>query len=203
MTAKAPPMTTVEERDAFYEAIGVAITQWAHVEYALYLVFRACLNHAESPFASATFYAIENFRSKLQVADTITRMRLAKTPRLNEWTPLYVRLQQQSGVRNNLAHFTVLVHSNARPGRRYHLRPNIFNAANPWPNDWNPQGGYCVKQLENVLWGFGPLGRALENFAARVSGQPEPFPKSLEQEGRPHSTRSRGNQNRAKRSPPP
>ena len=60
-------MTHAEEVEAFYAALGRAITQWAHVEYGLKQVYHACLGDVTFWMCSAVFYAVDNFRSKLQM----------------------------------------------------------------------------------------------------------------------------------------
>jgi hypothetical protein len=131
----------------------------------------------------------------LQMVDTAVRMAVAgKNKLLEDWERLYARLDAKNRVRNKLAHFTVLNLPKGKSGRRINLRPNIFDPRNPPIIPTKPTGGYFLQDLEAIPGQFAPLAHALQNFAARMRGQKEPFPKSLELE--PHQ---RANNNPASR----
>ncbi len=64
------PMTLDDERLHFFSAIGKALDEWSRVEVILYCIFMLCLR-APHERAAAAFYAVENFRSRLQVVDAV------------------------------------------------------------------------------------------------------------------------------------
>ncbi len=64
-----------EERLAFYHQIGLAITHWAHVEFALSWIVGHEFSKTNYNLAVTGFLSIENFRSKLQYADTVVQRR--------------------------------------------------------------------------------------------------------------------------------
>jgi hypothetical protein len=175
-------MTPAEEHSAFYASIGFGVTQWAHLENSLCALFRACLG-GERKWATATFYAVENFRAKMQMTDTLIRLRVPKGDLLAEWSDkggFFQRLTAQSKIRNKLAHYTVLIFPDAKPGRRYHLQPNCYDPANPKVDPDRPQGGLFVSDLKQIPFGFSSLFVALDQYAGRVQAllaqPPEPSP---------------------------
>jgi hypothetical protein len=178
-------MTPVEEQQAFYAAIGRAITQWANVEFALLKTFLSSVDSGDPNACAAGVYALESFRAKLEMTDKALSIRYRDSDLLREWIKprgFKHRLNAQSRVRNWLAHFTVVVFAHGPSGRRYNLRPNIFNPTNPKLHQRIPQGGYFLGDLLAIPKGFFHLTCGLENYAARLCGQPEPMPKTFETE---------------------
>lgn len=170
-----PDPTQSEEMTAFYAALGHALTQWAHVEYYLANVYAAVLDR-DYKIAGAAFYAVENFRSKLQMVDSVVRSAVANPDLLADWTGsqttlgLQDRIKTASRVRNNLAHFTVLAEPHKKAGKRWHLRPNIYDPMTPRMDPYNPQGGYYARDLEKIPALFGPLAMALMNYSNKLVG---------------------------------
>lgn len=159
------------EKTAFYNALGYAITQWAHVEYAVFLVFGTCLKNVDREAASATFYAIENFRSKLQSVNNLVQLRIAGTELFETWSQkngLFQRIQGTQRIRNKLAHFTVITSLDRKPGWRVRLVPNYYNAMNPDPARPNAQEGFVLRDLKGMVRTFGSLGENLEAFAHNI-----------------------------------
>ncbi len=181
MTLPEEEMTPSEEGQAFYAALGLAITQWAYIERALCDVYHAVLDQPNKDISTAAFYAVENFRSKMQMVDAVMRTRFAGSPHLEDWTGtpnehgLWDRITRASGTWNRLAHHTVVVTPSAKPGKRYRLLPNIWNPLNPKPSPVNPQQGCVLKDLEAIPGRFLPIALALENYAHRLRGQPVPY----------------------------
>ena len=87
---KAPHMTPLEEQNAFFDAIGKSVHHWTAVEHALGLVFCGCISgtdtHSDDGVPLAAFYAVENFRSKLNMVDAAVKARLDKNDLLKNWT---------------------------------------------------------------------------------------------------------------------
>jgi hypothetical protein len=173
-------MTVNEEVEAFYAALGRAITQWAAVEYGLKETYHASLGDVSFWMCSAVFYAVDSFRAKLQMVDAAVKM--ATPQRLQDWQKLHARIEAKATIRNKLAHFTVINFPQGKSGRRINLRPNIFDPRHLPINSKRPMGGYFLQDLEAIPGQFSSLAHALENFAARVGGKKEPWPKHLELE---------------------
>lgn len=174
-------LTSIEEHFSFYSELGVAFTNWASVESALFWLFLGCLSKKEPIESSITFFSIENFRSKLQVTDELVKYKLKKTKRyklLKDWSKLVERLHKASAVRNKLAHYQVRVNLATVEERRgkYTLGPNVQDAARAHIP------GFIHNDLPRVRGKFGTLFVALRNFSARVSRQKLPYPTSYEQE---------------------
>src|SRR3954462_12215600 len=123
--ARESVMTPAEEHLAFYYMIGQAITQWSHVEISLADVVRACLGDIERDAISLAFYSVENFRSKLQMADNLVNSKFRGSDALDEWNKMLERIQRATKARNALAHHWLLVHPDAKPGRRCGLQPFV------------------------------------------------------------------------------
>ena len=70
-----------EETIAFYSELGRAITQWAHVEFALAAIVSTCFEKGEGLLSTRGFASIENVRAKLQYADTIVSTHLKPVQR--------------------------------------------------------------------------------------------------------------------------
>ena len=171
-----------EEILAFYSALGTAITQWAHVEFALSWIVTECLGTRASKVSAAAFFSIENVRSKLLYADTIVLGYVESRTLRADWTDLKDRADKLSTKRNNLAHRWVLNVPNAKPGRRIMLlqtRQTKKRSRAKYP------GALCVRDIRQVQLEFSALMISLENFCARIAGRKEPFPKSREQPKNP------------------
>ena len=80
-----------EERLAFYHEIGLAITQWAHVEFALAWIIATCFERQEAQRIIDGFLSIENVRAKLQYADTIVSGQELSASQKAKWAELVNR----------------------------------------------------------------------------------------------------------------
>ena len=171
-----------EERLAFYHQIGLAITQWAHVEFALSWIVSSCFGRRNAKRASIGFLSIENVRSKLQYADQIlVQRRMSKVERVN-WADLVERAGKLAQKRNRLAHSWVFNDISLRPGRRVMLlstRPSKKDPKQKYP------GALCVRDVAGYRLEFVALMRDLENFECHLFGREERFPESLKQQPRP------------------
>jgi hypothetical protein len=97
------PMTLYEEKRRFYAALGEAITEWASVEDHLFMVLQNCLHPADHTVVAATFYAIQNFRSKLTAVDGAVAISLAGSPHLSTWGKVREAVEKRVRRRNELA----------------------------------------------------------------------------------------------------
>ena len=170
-----------EERLAFYTQIGLAVTHWAHVEFALSWVVGSCFGRRNGRRAAAGFLSIENIRSKLQHSDQIlAHRRMSKTERAN-WADLVEWTGKLATKRNSLAHSWVFNDIARRPGRRVMLLPTRPSKKNP---KQKYPGALCVRDIAGYRLEFVALMKGLENFQHRLSGQEEQFPEPLERQPR-------------------
>lgn len=123
-------MTLEEERLYFFSDLGKALDEWARVESHLCSVFMVCLR-APHQRAAAAFYAVVNFRSKLEMVDAVAKLAVSDSATIAEWKDLYTKIGKKSQSRNQLVHHEVLEDGNANPGRRFTLRPAILNPHSP------------------------------------------------------------------------
>jgi hypothetical protein len=184
-------MTPGEEHTAFYHAIGMAITQWAAVEHSLYDVLSACFEDQQSASVGVAFFSVENFRSKLQIVDNVIALRFKDVPHFSDWIELHRRIESAAGDRNALAHQWVLIYPNEKPGHRYSLRPWLPKLRKKAPKRQQkfPPGSLFVRDIALLVGRFSTISNALMNFAARLRGRQEHFPKSAEQEPHPMTLR--------------
>ncbi len=157
----------------------------AHVEFALSWIVGHEFSKANYNLAVTGFLSIENFRSKLQYADTVVQRREMPANEKANWAKLVDRAGKAATKRNNLAHRWVITVPDGKPGRRALLlesRP----ALNP-PKDTRNRyaGAICLRDVAGYQLEFVALMCALENFQCRLVGQPERLPKSQEQAQRP------------------
>ncbi len=61
------PNTMLQEREEFYTEIGRALSSWARIENRLLDIFHAALVGAHRGPTSAAYYAVINFRTKLEM----------------------------------------------------------------------------------------------------------------------------------------
>jgi hypothetical protein len=160
-----------EERQIFYYELGLTITQWAQVEHAFQHAYTSSFKKFDQAISMA-FYAIENFRSKLTVADVAFHLNLS--PELNdEWAVLNSKLQKRSKIRNQLAHRYIKERPNKTPGKRVLLMPNNLK---PMPGDnFGEAKAFGVRDLVLYRYAFYGLSNQLLTFADRIGGSVAPF----------------------------
>jgi hypothetical protein len=154
-----------EERQIFYYELGLMLTQWAHVEHAFQHAYSSSFKHYDLANAEG-FNAIENFRSRLLVADVVMQRNL-KPEFKGEWDKLHDKLRRRSLIRNAIVHSYVISKPNNRHGKRIVL-----------PNEDDPHNvtkSIGVKNLVVIRYAFFGLSNLLLNFADRISGAARPF----------------------------
>jgi hypothetical protein len=127
-------MTPLEQQNAFFDAIGKSVHHWTSVEHALGLVFCGCISRIDTcgddGVPLAAFYAVENFRSKLNMVDAAVKARLDKHDLLKTWAlgrkGLFEKTRRASKWRNKFVHYTVASPVNYKPGAIV-LVPNVYN----------------------------------------------------------------------------
>jgi hypothetical protein len=171
-----------EEQTEFYSLLGQCITQWSHVEDALFANFLIAISQKwESNMpAQAAFYAIQSPEGKISMANSAISFRLLKgmgerrdDPRrrfFSLWLKLCKRANQRRNRRNRLAHSQVLITDANKPGKRLELRAPLFN-----PNVLlaSKRVWHCA-ELEGTRRSFGKLSfdlRAFSEGLAKLLGQ--------------------------------
>ena len=177
-------MNPNEETLAFYYELGLAITQWAAVEFALSAIVVNCFDTNNIWPAVSGYQSIDNFRAKLQYVDAVVRTRDLTPQESAKWAGLLDRCGAAAKNRNKLAHYWVLTDANEnRMGRRKKLLPRkppkIAQRGDKFP------GAICLRDITGFRLEFSALMCALENFGCALRGQEERFSKSLERPKRP------------------
>lgn len=176
----------------FYYEIGLAVTHWAHVERALLeVIFATGMAGKNYEAMGHSFFAIQNFRSKLDFVEQVVVKSVRDARLLKEWPSLRKRCEQAAKKRAEIAHgYVAMSPTGAEPGRRMVL---MEWAPQSPPSKISPNPGIPpssapgVKAIISYRSEFACLTYALENFASRIGGQPERHPKSLEQPTDPPS----------------
>lgn len=120
-------MTPQKERDRFYQAIGFAISQWAHVEAALANIFVYLVAAQDGGAANAAFFSAINFSLKLEMVDAAATIHLHEPQLLKQWSDLRRELNSKSKIRNNLAHFMSVIRVDKADKYTYYLEQNVFD----------------------------------------------------------------------------
>jgi hypothetical protein len=123
-------MTLEEEGRHFLSVMGKTLDEWAHVERLLCSIFIVCLR-APADHAKASFHAVENFSSKLQMVDSLLALAISDHKTLGEWMLLQERVKSSSKLRSELVHYDILENKNQKPGVRVTLHPSILDPKAP------------------------------------------------------------------------
>jgi hypothetical protein len=181
-------VTTDEEEVAFYFELGYATTQWAQIESGLGIALAHSVEPREGYALYVSFFSIENFRSKLQFAESMLLERYRGNPQLEQWAKLHVLLQACATKRNKLVHRQVTYYSASPAWRRFALVPWPRSELNePAANksrrrqEKPPSDALCLMDIQKIRLDFFAAHCAVVNFSARLRGVAEPIPKSLEQ----------------------
>jgi hypothetical protein len=193
-------MTYEEEHVAFHYELGLAIAQWAAIESTLAHLAAFCVTDIRNHHVLyVSFFSIENFRSKLQFADSLLLAKSVENKRIIDWPAICNRLKVSQKKRNRLAHWAVTHFlDNPTEGRRIALIP--------WPKSANPtttptptvpkrkvkppSGAICLRELNGIRLEFYAAHVALVNLGAQLRGYAEPLPKAAEQPKRPMTIRT-------------
>ena len=176
-------MTPSEEHVCFYSELGGAISQWAHVEIGLYWIALRAIDIKKSKIIGPSFFAIENFRSKIAFVDAAFQAEFGDGKFAEEWADLRDKIIALSTTRNHLVHYAVLVIPNAKPGRRYALHPRISKpgdiktkispSAAPSP----PVGSLFVRDIYRAARQFSSASNRLLNLWYLLGGGEAFFPE--------------------------
>jgi len=178
-------MNENQEQLAFHHQIGVALSQWQNnVEIQLYNIKQACAGDLHGANTYIALFTHRNFRFRLKEVNDLVLAKFTNTPHLADWLSLHDRIETAERGRNALAQHWVLVYPNDKPGRRWCLIPRL-GRIKPGSRQKLPPGSLCVREISALKQRFFALGCALDNFAHRLRGQPDRFPKEMEQESPP------------------
>jgi hypothetical protein len=174
-----------QEQLAFYHQIGVALEQWQNnIETQLYNIKQACTGDQRTADTYIALFTHRSFRVRLKEVNDLVLANFTNTPHIADWRSLHDRIEAAEKGRNALAHHWVLIYHNEKPGRRWCLIPRI-GRMETGSRQKLPPGSLCVRDISALKQRFFALGRALDNFAHRLRGQPDTHPQHMEQESPP------------------
>lgn len=177
MTKKDIPLEQYVGAKLYYE-LGLAITQWAHVQDSLGRVFHKLTGQKNYALSSAIFYTPINDKIRADIVDNVAKLMLRDSPLLSEWKKIRRRLKERGDKRNLLAHLTAL--HNAEGDDKSILRPHLFDINLLHKYSEKPMPQFTVKQIEEISKSFGRLSKDLWDFAQKI-------PQTLKQPQQPDS----------------
>lgn len=199
-------MTRTEEHVAFYYELGLAISVWASVEQRLCDIVQVCLNNTDHVSVIVSFYAIENFRSKLQYADALVRAQhWQNQPVMDKWAIMVESARKASTKRNHLAHRHAVEFGDpkASPGRRFALLDWAKWWSDAPPSSKPPSGSLCVRDISIIQSEFLKLQHELNDLAWQMRGVQLPLRGSRARVPDPPTIRMLRDYLRAALAPPP
>ena len=168
-------LTTSEEVALAQRALGFAISQWADVEGALCLVFAtACGPSYTLPeggllcgggTAFAVFYAVDNFRSKLQMVEAAIYAQLRGLDEPTQelvsgcWAGIQKKASKLARRRNALAHRTITLFNENKPGRRARLVPPMLSQIG------EQKPGLTIHDMERIGLAFAAMSGRIRPLA--------------------------------------
>lgn len=178
-------MTLQEEYIAFMSQLGEAMTSWAVVEFDVMQMLSVCFKGDDENLEAVCIglVSLEGFRAKLGFVHAVATTKLP-AEHVENWIDLADRARTQSSSRNKIVHLPVGMYESARAGRRVVLNSlvsaeqGVNKPRRGAPKPLPPALG--INDLIKITEEFAALSCALQNFAARVTGQPEPHSKSAE-----------------------
>ncbi len=166
--------TVDEEREAMFAELGRALSTWTRIEAALLAIFHLALVRADLGPTSAAFYAVINFRTKLDMADAALSIRLHGQPVvLEQWASLSDRILSAIKQRVPLAHHSIMTALTARAGQRCLLAPSIRDA-NTWPIGSKKRTYLSLNDIKGRTETFNELVKELMRFRDVLAALPEP-----------------------------
>ena len=163
-------MDVLADRSKFFEELGRTISRWALVEWSLCHIFCHSLGLTlESYSAPAAFFAVINFRSKLDMVHAALRIQIADAEMLAEWTTLHKRLMTLSKARNKLAHGMVLLPVGGKPVLAGHIGDPHTH---PKSSKSSIFSGLSTKDFSKLQSEFSSLQTDLDAFRTKI--QPPP-----------------------------
>ena len=170
-------MTPEQEAVLFHYELGQATSYWAFVEMGLRHLVSSAVTLDARHLVSVGFISIENFRSKLSFCDNIVTEHFHRSPHYNRWQALHDRVKNASSKRNQLAHRTVMLYSQSKPGRRHALinwNAEQFTAPSKAtrvrPGLTPPSDAMCVREIVGAKHEFEAITLSLANLRTALLG---------------------------------
>ncbi|MEQ1715724.1 MAG: hypothetical protein ABL907_07035 [Hyphomicrobium sp.] len=177
-----------EEQMAFYWEIGLAITQWSHVEHGLYLIVFRAFENADKAQLSNGFFSIENFRSKLAFVDRVFNASNHCDTFGQEWAAIAAEVRGLATRRNELAHSRVNIITGAPEGRRFAIVP-LFGPEPGKKHGRNqpPPGSICLRDIDLTRLQFSRATARLWSLYLRMGGEEDSFAEAAQREPKPQT----------------
>lgn len=175
-------MTEDEEVYAFYYELGVALTQWSSVEFALERIVMQCAapNHEAGVLLAIGFRSIANWRSRAEYADRLVSHSYSGNPEiLNAWKHALKSAQSVATLRNEIAHREPSRMGGAKPGERIALLEGGWALQKPRPNGFSRDELITIKDVVERGQKFSLVSFELVKLLVLISGSGVQLPASL------------------------
>jgi hypothetical protein len=185
-------MTADDEQAGFFWLLGKAIAQWGYVEGQLLRVAVECFHPQDRSAFAVAYHSIDNFRSKLKVADNVVQHAFSSSPHFDKWTKCEDRLRRLAERRNAIAHGWHEFYFHAKSGQRWAIIPlhqkdgQLIHSAGLNP----PEGSICIQELAYIHEQFYGMTVQLCNAYELLVGRKAPFPESGERVKSPPTIRT-------------
>lgn len=183
-----PKLYPTEEHHAFYYFLGEAVSHWAHVEHGLSLIAWRCFGSPNVTPLMTSFYAIENFRSKLGFVDSAFKLSQFQKQYDTDWVKLRESVRSLGDERNRLAHRSLVIYPHAKEGRRYALIPPPTKfIGQRLTHKCAPSGSLYVTEIELAARRFSMVWMRLQGLYFRLGGEEDPLAIPAQQEPQPRT----------------
>jgi hypothetical protein len=152
----------VQSKEPIHLAVGRGIEAWSWVELNLCILLEGLLGQRRDNLIGAAFYAVVNFGSKLEMVDAVAQLTL-RGKRLRAWDALYERIRKKSKKRNEIAHFSIVLHGNALSDDPLEPRVHPYWSVNKG-TQVRKNEGLTPKQLEERARSFIDLSIEILKF---------------------------------------
>lgn len=166
----------------FLAYMGVALTAWANVEEAHFLIFRM-MRDTKKEICSVIYFSSPSFESRRVMVDRVAHFFISDE-NMKEWAKLTDELQKASGLRGQLAHygldFELLkneTNDDGAPSLEFgapRLRPSSYNEVHIMQGKTGEKHTVTVKKLRLYAETFSDLERRLQDFNIRMTEQVPP-----------------------------
>jgi len=160
--------------EAFYAALGKAISWWNLVETHLYLIAEASTRPQIPGAFAAGFHAVQTFQMKLVITDMAVRFRLLDHNRpelLKSWEQLFEKARDKAIRRNHFAHFSMEVRLLEKTeSKRIKLVPLFYDAR--YTDGIKNNVEYGVSEILEIAKSFSKLSNELSEFVPHLGRLP-------------------------------
>lgn len=185
------PMPIEEERALFFHELGIAMAAWAIAESGIFHILMHCVPSEARAVTGVAFARLTGLSPKLQfVNGAMERIFGEGSPGYAEWGIVLQDIRDESGKRNNLAHWVPEVYEAAPVGKRVVLRHWVVNKGGGRRQGMPPDGALSIHEIVSYRASFVALGLRLTNYEDRLLQRKERAPKSGEQPQNPPPIRT-------------